>query len=76
MVNRVGQNFIILIPVSAILHLPLSDPICEAQILFTSSISSNPCVRLRAAGATSEYMFTPLARNAIPATPARFVHRF
>lgn len=22
------------------------------------------------------YMFTPSARNAIPATPARFVHRF
>jgi len=76
MVNRIGQKFIILIPISAIPHLPLSGPICEAQILFTSSISSNHCVRLRAPGAASACMFVPLARNAIPATPARFMYRF
>jgi len=56
MVNHIGQNFILMIPVSTLPHLPLSGPMYEAQIIFTVYISSNHCVRLRAASA---YMFAP-----------------
>jgi len=58
------------------MHSAASSAFWMEQSQAHSNFIAHLYARIRESGAASTYMFAPLARNAIPATPARFVHRF